>query len=126
VTSCVAGLPDLRTELPEVADYLMTAQLGRAERTGGDGFRRDTVRHVAHEFWQEHRRRTRERLGDDFFLLGEVWGGDPGVLDPWFENDEMDAGFDFGFQGSTLAFVEGRGRAVAYDRYLQKRHAVRR
>jgi alpha-amylase len=125
VTSCVAGLPDLRTELPEVADYLMTAHLGLAGRTGLDGFRLDTVKHVAHEFWQEHRRRTRERLGDGFFLLGEVWGGDPGVLDPWFEKDEMDAGFDFAFQGSTLGFVQGRGRAVAYERYLEKRHAVR-
>jgi alpha-amylase len=103
----------------------MEAHLGLAERTGLDGFRLDTVKHVAMDFWVEHRERTRERLGDDFFLLGEVWGGDPGVLDPWFESDAMDAGFDFGFQGSTLAFVQGRGRPVAYNRYLEKRHRVR-
>ena len=59
------GLPDLRTELPEVADYLLDGapRPGRA-RSGLDGFRLDTVKHVDHEFWQEHRRRTRERLGD--------------------------------------------------------------
>ncbi len=34
-----------------------------------------------------------------FFLLGEVWGGDPQVLDPWFAGDEMDAGFDFALPG---------------------------
>ncbi|MCB1057748.1 MAG: alpha-glucosidase C-terminal domain-containing protein [Acidobacteria bacterium] len=125
LTSCLSGLPDFRTELPEVRDFLLEAHLGRAERVGLDGFRLDTVKHVSHDFWQEHRRRTRERLGDDFFLVGEVWGGDAKSLDPWFETDEMDAGFDFSFQGSTLGFVQGRGRPVAYDRYLEKRHEVR-
>jgi glycosidase len=61
-----------------------------------DGFRLDTVKHVSHEFWQEHRRRTREQLGPGFFLLGEVWGGDAQGLDSWFEKQELDTGFDFG------------------------------
>lgn len=125
VTSCVSGLPDFKTELPEVANYLYEAQISRAERAGLDGFRLDTVKHVTHEFWQEHRRRVRERLGKDFFLIGEVWGGDAKSLDPWFAGDEMDAGFDFSFQGSTLAFLQGRGRTVAFDRYLQSRDKVR-
>ena len=125
VTSCVAGLPDFRTEDPEVAKYLLDAQIAWAKRLGVDGFRLDTVKHVAHDFWTEHRRRTREEVGKGFFLLGEVWGGDPQVLDPWFERDEMDAGFDFAFQGNALAFVEGRGRTVAFDRYLKSREKVR-
>ncbi|HEV8581468.1 MAG TPA: alpha-amylase family glycosyl hydrolase [Thermoanaerobaculia bacterium] len=125
LTSCVSGLPDFKTELPEVADYLMTAHLGLAKRVGLDGFRLDTVKHVDHPFWQEHRRRLREQLGQDFFLIGEVWGGDAQSLDPWFVNDEMDAGFDFSFQGSTLGWVQGRGRTVAFDRYLKSREKVR-
>jgi alpha-amylase len=125
VTSCVAGLPDLRTELPEIADYLFRAHLGLAARTGIDGFRLDTLKHVAHGFWQEHRRRTRSELGSDFFLLGEVWGGDRQVLDPWFEGDEIDAGFDFSFSGNVLAFLQGRGRPVAFNRYLERRHQIR-
>jgi alpha-amylase len=125
LTSCVSGLPDFKTELPEVADYLMTAHLGLAKRVGLDGFRLDTVKHVDHPFWQEHRRRIREQLGPDFFLIGEVWGGDARSLDPWFAGDEMDAGFDFSFQGSVLAWVQGRGRTVAFDRYLKSRDTVR-
>ncbi len=125
LTSCVAGLPDFRTELPEVASFLLDAQLGWAERSGVDGFRLDTVKHIDHPFWQEHRRRTRERLGKGFFLLGEVWGGDAQVLDPWFAPDEMDAGFDFGFQGAVVAFLKGRDRPVAFDRYLTSREKVR-
>lgn len=125
LTTCVGGLPDLKTELPEVADYLFKAHIGLAERVGLDGFRIDTVKHVDHDFWQEHRRRLNEALGEEFFLLGEVWGGDARNLDPWFATDELDAGFDFGFQGSTLAFLQGRGRPIAFNRYLEKRHEVR-
>jgi alpha-amylase len=125
LTSCLAGLPDWKTERPEVADFLLSAQIGWARRFGIDGFRLDTVKHVDHPFWQEHRRRTRQALGKDFFLLGEVWGGDAIVLDPWFEPDELDAGFDFGFQGSVVGYLLGRGRTVAFDRYLLSRHKVR-
>ena len=125
LTSCVAGLPDFKTELPEVADYLLHAQIEWAAKTGLDGFRLDTVKHVDHPFWQEHRKRTRERLGKSFFLIGEVWGGDAQSLDPWFAGDEMDAGFDFSFQGSTVGFLEGRGRTAAFDHYLKSREKVR-
>ncbi len=125
LTTCVAGLPDFKTELPEVADFLLQAQLGWASVSGVDGFRLDTVKHVDHPFWDEHRRRTRARLGSGFFLLGEVWGGDAVVLDPWFSTDELDAGFDFSFQGNVLGFVQRRGRAVAFDHYLKSRERVR-
>lgn len=125
LTGCLAGLPDFKTEKPEVRAYLLDAQVGLARRTGVDGFRLDTVKHVSHDFWREHRTATRERLGADFFLLGEVWGGDAQVLDPWFEPDEMDAGLDFSFQGSTVGFVLGRGRPVAFDHYLDEREQVR-
>jgi alpha-amylase len=66
LTCQVGGLPDFRTELPAVQDYLLDAQLGLAQRTGLDGFRLDTVKHVEHAFWQRHRRETRERLGPTF------------------------------------------------------------
>jgi alpha-amylase len=120
----VGGLPDLRTELPAVQDYLLNAHLGLAKRTGLDGFRLDTVKHVEHEFWQRHRRETREKLGPDFFLLAEVWGGSATVLEDYFSTDEMDAGFDFTFKGSCQSFVAGKGRTIAFSSYLEKRHNV--
>lgn len=120
----VGGLPDLRTELPEVQDYLLAAHLGLAQRVGLDGFRLDTVKHVEHEFWRRHRAATRERLGPGFFLLAEVWGGSATVLEEYFADDEMDAGFDFTFKGSCESFVQGKGRTVAFASYLEKRHKV--
>ncbi len=125
LTSCLSGLPDFKTDNPEVREYLLEAHLGLADRVGLDGFRLDTVKHVEHDFWQLHRARTRERLGDDFFLLGEVWGGDNEVMEPWFEPDEMDAGIDFSFQGSSIGFALGRGRPIAFNRYLDMREDVR-
>lgn len=126
VTTCVAGLPDFRTERPEVAKFLLDAQLGWAKKLGIDGFRLDTVKHVAMDFWKEHRARTRAELGPGFFLLGEVWGGDREVLDPYFQPDVMDAGFDFGFEGSAVGFLKGNGRTVAFDAYLRSRQKVRK
>jgi alpha-amylase len=124
LTSCIAGLPDLATERPEVREYLLGAQLPWASRFGLDGFRLDTVKHVDHAFWQEHRRRL-QALRPGFFLLGEVWGGDAEVLDPWFATGELDAGFDFAFRGGAIAWLQGRGRTVAYARALEGRGKVR-
>jgi glycosidase len=121
----VGGLPDFVTERPEVAEYVLEANIGLASRTGLDGFRLDTVKHIDHDFWQLHRARTRAELGEDFFLLGEVWGGSAQVLDPWFEGDELDAGFDFTFRGSCRDFIAGRMRTIAYSAYLDRRHRVR-
>lgn len=124
-TLCVAGLPDWKTEEPQVRDFLLDAQLAWGKRLGVDGFRLDTLKHVSHDFWQLHRRRTRAELGKGFFLLGELWGGDRESLDAYFAPDELDAGFDFGFQGSAVGWLLGRGRTIAFERYLESRQKVR-
>lgn len=121
----VGGLPDFRTELPEVRQYLLKANIDLAKRTGIDGFRLDTYKHVETEFWLEHRKLTREQLGSGFFLLAEYWGGTAASLDGFFSRDEIDSGFDFSFKGSCESFVLGRGRAVAFGSYLRSRHQVR-
>lgn len=125
ITGCVAGLPDFKTEKPEVAKWLIETQLPRAKAANVDGYRLDTVKHIAPEFWDTHRKMTRETLGEDFFLLAEVWGGSYESVDNYFAADQMDAAFDFTFQGETLGFLTGQGRAAAYSRYLEKRHKVR-
>ena len=124
ITQCVAGLPDVKTEDPETADFVLTAHMDWARRFGVDGFRLDTVKHIDHDFWQTHRARADRELGENFFLLGEIWGGDRKVLEPYFQSDEIDAGFDFSFTGSVQGFALGRGRTIAFSRYLAKRHKV--
>ena len=125
LTQCVAGLPDFRTEDPEVADYLIDHAIRLAKMADLDGFRLDTVKHVSHEFWHRHRERVHQELGKDFFLLGELWGGSYTNLKPYFDDDKLDAGFDFTFRGSAQSWVLGRGRTIAFSRFLQKRHLVK-
>jgi glycosidase len=125
ITCAVGGLPDLKTELAEVRDHVIDANIALAKRTGLDGFRIDTYKHVTSAVWLEHRKRTREQLGKDFFLLAEYWGGTAQSLDGFFQRDEVDSGFDFSFKGSCEAWVMGRGRTVAYAAYLRNRHQVR-
>ncbi len=125
VKCAVGGLPDFRTEVPEIRDYLLRANIELAKKSGVAGFRLDTYKHVESDFWAEHRRRTRAELGPDFFLLAEVWGGTAQGLDPLFQRDEVDSGFDFSFKGSCEGWVTGRGRSVAYGAYLRSRHQVR-
>lgn len=126
IKCAVGGLPDFKTEIPEVRDHLISANIGLAKRTGIDGFRIDTYKHVSSDVWAEHRQRTRAELGKDFFLLAEVWGGTAQSLDGLFERDEVDSGFDFSFKGSCEGWVTGRGRSVAYGAYLRSRHSVRK
>lgn len=125
LTCQVGGLPDFDTDNPTTREYLLSANIGVAKSAGVDGFRLDTVKHIDHGFWQEHRQRTQAAMGDDFHLLGEVWGGSNRVLDEWFVNDELDSGFDFTFRGSCRGFVDGKGRTVAFAAYLKKRHRIR-
>ncbi len=125
ITCAVGGLPDFKTEIAEVRDHVIGANIALARRTGVDGFRIDTYKHVSSDVWAEHRKRTRAELGQGFFLLAEYWGGTAQSLDGFFARDEVDAGFDFSFKGSCEAWVQGRGRTVAYAAYLRNRHQVR-
>lgn len=125
ITCAVGGLPDFKTEIPEVRNHVIGANIALAKRSGVAGFRIDTYKHVSSDVWAEHRRRTRAELGPAFFLLAEQWGGTAQSLDGFFERDEVDAGFDFSFKGSCEGWVQGRGRTVAYAAYLRNRHQVR-
>ena len=122
---CVAGLPDFRTERPEAAGFLLEAHLALAERVALDGFRLDTVKHVAHAFWQEHRRRCRERLGAGFFLVERSGAATPRRSPLGSPRTSWTLASISPLQGSVLGWLSGRGRTVAFDRYLQSRHEVR-
>ena len=125
ITTCIYGLPDLRTEDAAVADYVLEQQLGLAERVGADAFRLDTFKHVDNAFWARHRAAVRERLEDDFFLLGEVWDADKYAADPVFADDLTDGLIDFGFRHAVYDFLRGVRTGDRLGRYLAKRHAVK-
>jgi alpha-amylase len=124
LTSCLWGLPDFRTEKPEVRDYLVRTQLGWARQSGCDGFRVDAVKHAPHELWHALRGAV-DALRPGFRLLGEVWGASASTDrgDAWLAKGEMDWLFDFEFGEQAFGFVTGAVPADALDRYLAGRAA---
>ncbi|HJZ84460.1 MAG TPA: alpha-amylase family glycosyl hydrolase [Polyangia bacterium] len=124
LTRCLSGLPDFRTERPEVAEYLVRVHANWAARTGCDGFRVDAAKHVDHDVWRKLRQAV-DRVRPGFRLLGEVWGASAVTTfgDPWLRAGEMDLLFDFSFSDQAFDFVSGAQDARRLDQYLQARAA---
>ena len=82
--------------------------------SGADGFRVDAVKHVNREFLRTLRRRLTsevERTGIPFYLVGETFTGDAGLIASFISGDMIHGQFDFPLNAALLdAFaVEGRG-----------------
>lgn len=75
----LAGLPDLNTENPEVKKYLIDMAKWWIKKTGIDGYRIDTVKHVPKEFWVDFAKEIKKDF-PDFYLIGEVFNGDPSYV----------------------------------------------
>ena len=71
-------LPDLNTENPVVAQYLLQNTIWWAELSGLDGFRLDTFPYVGRKFWAEWHAGLR-RLYPNLTTIGEVFHPDPSV-----------------------------------------------
>jgi glycosidase len=104
------GLDDLNTEDPRVVNGFVDVYSTWVD-IGIDGFRIDTVKHVNFEFWEAFTQGIHEHAVSvgkpDFFMFGEVYDGDPGILSRYPRNTDMNAVLDFGFQGAAVAFARG-------------------
>ena len=79
VNGWIYGLPDLNQENTEVRDYLVDNAKWWISKTGIDGFRLDTVRHVSDEFWTHFIKEIKSDY-PDFYLMGEVWNHNARIL----------------------------------------------
>lgn len=129
ITMSLAGLPDFLTESDKkvtppqwlldnpgtrvvakdnytVADYLIEWQTDWVKRFGIDGYRVDTVKHVAGDVWKRLKAQATKSLaqwhkqngtqGQPFFMMGEVWAHGP-LRSPYFD-DGFDALINFDMQ----------------------------
>jgi glycosidase len=71
-------LPDLNTEKPEVAQYLLQDAIWWAETSGLDGYRLDTVPYVPRKFWSEWHAGL-QQIYPYLTTIGEVFHPDPSV-----------------------------------------------
>ncbi|MEV6375002.1 pullulanase-type alpha-1,6-glucosidase [Micromonospora musae] len=111
------GLDDLWTERPEVVQGLTKVYGDWIGKTGVDGFRLDTVKHVNLDFWPQFSQgveRAAERAGKkDFFMFGEVYSADPEITSEYVRRGGLPATLDFAFQEAARGYTAGAGSAKA-------------
>lgn len=88
-------LPDLNTESPVVAQYLLQNSIWWAETTGIDGYRLDTFPYIPRKFWAAWHLALR-RLYPNLATIGEVFHPDPGVTSFFMGGQRRGDGIDSG------------------------------
>jgi len=113
----LAGLPDFKQELPEVAQYLNQQSQGWVRRFAIDGIRMDTAKHVPLDYWKNSWIPAINSVRPNLFKVAEVFKeGSAEELKPY-----LDAGFDsvFNFplrQAFVQAFAKGGSLDVVAQR----------
>ena len=119
-----AGLDDLDTENPRVAQGMIEIFGGWIDRYGVDGFRIDTARHVNPEFWARFvpamRDRAKAKGIPNFHIFGEVAyeSLDVGMLAHHTIVDKLPAVLDFAFRQAVLEAVTGQQEFGAWDKLV--------
>jgi len=88
-------LPDLNTENPVVAQYLLQNSIWWAETTGLDGYRLDTFPYVPRKFWAAWHQALRH-LYPNLTTIGEVFHPDPSVTSFFVGGQKRYDGIDSG------------------------------
>ena len=91
-------LPDINYNKPEVRKLMVEHALWLIKETNIDGFRVDAVKHMPIEFIKELRAGVESlfaNTGIVFYMVGETFTGDIGLLNKYIGNDTLHAQFDF-------------------------------
>ncbi|MER5638535.1 pullulanase-type alpha-1,6-glucosidase [Kitasatospora sp. NPDC002227] len=110
-----SGLDDLDTQNPAVVKGFEQVYQDWVAKTGVDGFRIDTVKHVDMAFWQQWAPSLKQfaaKQGNrNFFMFGEVYSGDPAITSPYVTKGKLQATLDFPFQQAARGYVSQNGSA---------------
>lgn len=112
VTEELSGLPDFKTEDPEVRAKIIKWQTDWIEKSKTekgntiDYFRVDTVKHVEDATWKQFKNEL-TNIDPDFKLIGEYYGADINQTGNQLDNGQMDALLDFGYKNYARDFVNG-------------------
>ena len=100
-------LPDLNYNHPGARKAVIDHAIAVVTKTGADGFRFDAVKHLEMSFIQALRARTKavlELTGVPFYIVGETFTGDAGLIQSFIGEDKIHGQFDF---PSNLAILKG-------------------
>ncbi len=91
-------LPDWRYTNPDARRAVIEDVVVLVKETGADGLRVDALKHMEDAFVTDLRRRTEqefEHTGVDFYLVGETFTGDTGLINYYVNSSMMHGQFDF-------------------------------
>lgn len=111
ITGRLDGMPDFKTEDPNVRAKLIAWQTAWANHTTPGGnriayFRVDTVKHVEHDTWQDLKT-SLAKVNPSFKMIGEYFGAGVSNTGDYLGNGQMDALLDFDFKSTASSFVNG-------------------
>ncbi len=91
-------LPDLNYSNPAAVKAVLDYAMYWAKTTGSDGFRLDAVKHIELDFVKALRARAKKEMeltGVDFYIVGETFTGDAGLIKSFVGPDKIHGQFDF-------------------------------
>lgn len=110
----VSSMPKLRTENPEVKNYLLKVAEYWVKEIGIDGWRLDVANEVDHAFWREFREVVKAAK-PDALIIGEVWHDST----PWLQGDQFDGVMNYLFRDAAIRFfAKGTLDAEGFDARL--------
>ncbi|HEX6871532.1 MAG TPA: alpha-amylase family glycosyl hydrolase, partial [Micromonosporaceae bacterium] len=109
------GLDDLWTERPEVVAGMTKIYQDWIAKTGVDGFRIDTAKHVNLDFWPQFSTGIAQFASANgkpgFFMFGEVYSADPEFASRYVRLGGLPATLDFAFQDAANSYLSTGGSA---------------
>jgi glycosidase len=107
IGSWLTGLPDLKQDEPEVADYFTRVIADWIEATGVDCIRMDTAKHVESLFWHYYKSTVKGKYPTTS-LLGEVLEFNIDRVSAYQQHFAFDSLFDFPLQSALQRiFIHG-------------------
>src|SRR5690625_4002187 len=109
----LSGLPDLKTEDPEVRQQIIDWQTDWIKKSTTDKgntisyFRVDTVNHVEDTTWQAFKNEV-TKASPTFKMIGEAWGASDQNDYGYLRTGMMDSLLDFNFKSIAKDFVNGK------------------
>jgi len=91
-------LGDLDYCNPQAVEYMVQLALDWIVESGADGFRLDAVKHVNKAFLRRLRERLKKEIeltGITFYLVGETFTGDAGLIASYLSEELIHGQFDF-------------------------------
>ena len=121
-------LPDLNYSNPAAVQEVLDYAVWWAKESGCDGFRLDAVKHIEFEFITQLRSRVKQELeltGIDFYIVGETFTGDAGLIQSFIGPDKIHGQFDFPANAQILgAFAREEKGLKEMDQAVRAAKAV--